>query len=153
MKANVNDNGIQSLNINLGGVRLAVNGDKNRVIAFNPDDVGFAEAFYELIGKVDEYQKKYSAKAKELDEQAEVDEHGIKKNQPEIFKMYREMCNELRNDVDTVFGSDTSEKCFGATNTLEMFAEFFTAITPFVEKSRHSKIEKYTKKSGKAVMK
>ncbi len=153
MKANVNNDGIQSLNINLGGIRLAVNGDENRVISFNPDDIGFAEAFYTLIGKVDDYQDKYTAKAKELDEQTEVDEHGIKKNQPEIFKMYREMCSELRTDIDNIFGVGTSDKCFGSANTLDMFAEFFKAITPFVEKSRHSKIEKYTKKSGKAVMK
>lgn len=153
MKANVHTNGIQNLNIDLGEIRLAVNGDESKVLAFNPDDVDFTERFYSLIGKVDEVQKRYEAIAAELDADSETDAYGIKKNQPEIFKMQRDVCAELRAEIDDVFGAGVSDMCFGSTNTLEMFGTFFTAITPFVEKSRASKIQKYTKSSGKAVKK
>ena len=153
MKANVNTNGIQSLNIDLGEIRLAVNGDESKILAFNPYDVDFTERFYSLIGKVDEVQKRYEVIAAELDGNTETDAYGMKKNQPEIFKMRRDICTELRAELDGVFGEGVSDMCFGNTNTLEMFEAFFTAITPFVERSRTSKIQKYTQSSGKAVKK
>lgn len=154
MKANINENAVQSLNIDLGGVKLAVNGDENRIISFNPDDIGFAERFYGLISKVDEYEKKYTEEAANLEKDDERDEYGIPKNQKERLNMYNKICSELRSDIDDIFGAHTSEKVFGSTNTLEMFTVFFEAITPFVEKSRKGKIQKYTKASGgKAVIK
>lgn len=42
---------MDSIRIDTGGVRLMVNGDPQRVIAFNPHDVVFAERFYALLGE------------------------------------------------------------------------------------------------------
>lgn len=154
MKANINDNGVQSLNLNLGGIKLAVNGDMSKIISFNPDDIGFAERFYNLFSKLDEYQKKYTDKVAQLEENGELDEHGLPKNTADRFRTEREMFADLRSEFDIVFGAGTCEKAFGEMNTFDMFSEFLTAITPYVEKSRKSKISKYKKAAnGKAVMK
>lgn len=154
MKANIENNGVQSLNLNLGGIELAVNGDMNKIISFNPDDIGFAERFYSLFSKLDEYQKKYTDKVAQLEADTELDANGIPKNTAERFKTEKEMIEDLRSEFDVVFGDGTCEKAFGNMNTLDMFAEFLTAITPHVEKSRKNKISKYTKAgAGKAVMK
>ena len=149
---NVVNDAVRTLNIDLGSIRLAVDGDMSRIISFNPNDIGFAERFYSLISKIDKYQKKYTEKAEELDKNPVVDEFGIRKNQKEVFSLCREMCEELRSDVDDIFGKGTSDKVFGSINTLEMFSVFFSAITPYVQKSRNKKMDKY-RKAAKAITK
>lgn len=137
-----------NLNINTGGIRLTINEDPNRVIEFNPDDIAFVENFYSLISEFEDKEVEFKKKAKELEKNTELDSYGIPKNTKGAIALMREVCDYFRGKIDSVFGDGTSNTAFGKANTIEMFAEFFEGITPFIQKARTGKIEKYTGNRG-----
>lgn len=137
---------METLRIDTGAVRLAINGDENRIIEFNPEDIVFVERFYSLIKEFETKEVEFRAKAEALAAaSSEVDEYGIPTNTGENIKLVLDLCNYLREKIDHVFGPGTSEKVFQDAQTLNMFEQFFTGITPFVQKARGQKLEKYRK--------
>lgn len=144
---------MDSLRINTGGIRLCINDDPERVISFNPEDLSFVERFYALLGDFEEKEKEYKAKAEVLQPDEETDEFGIPKNFGSVLTLLHETCDFMREKIDSVFGSGTSQMAFGDANTLDMFEQFFTGITPFVQKSREKQVQKYTSKQKPGVLK
>lgn len=144
---------MESLRISTGGVRLCINDDPNRVISFNPEDLAFAERFYALLGDFEEKEKDYQAKAEALQQNTETDDLGIPKNFGAALALLHETCDFMREKIDGVFGAGTSQTVFGDANTLDMFEQFFTGITPFVRKSREKRVLKYTGKQKPGVLK
>ena len=69
-------------------------------------------------------------------------------NTQETLDFVVEVCNFLREQIDKVFGAGTSQTVFGETQSLEMFEQFFTGITPFIKSSRTEKVTKYTRKKS-----
>lgn len=135
---------MQSLHINTGEIRLCVNDDPGRVIAFNPTDISFAERFYGLLSEFEEKEKEYRQKVDALQKNTETDNLGIPKNFGPALVLLRETCGFLREKIDDVFGAGTSQAAFGDANTLDMFEQFFEGITPFVQKAREKQVSKYT---------
>lgn len=135
---------MEELRIDTGGVKLKVNGDPTRVIAFNPTDISFAERFYGLLSEFEEKEKEYRQKVDALQKNTETDNLGIPKNFGPALALLRETCGFLREKIDNVFGAGTSQAAFGDANTLDMFEQFFTGITPFVQKAREKQVSKYT---------
>lgn len=140
---------MDSLHINTGEIRLCVNDDPNRVIVFNPSDISFAERFYGLLREFEEKEKEYRLKTEELQKNAETDDLGVPKNFGSILTLLRETCTFLREKIDDVFGAGTSQAAFGDANTIDMFEQFFTGITPYVQKAREKQVGKYTAKPTK----
>jgi hypothetical protein len=136
-----------NLNINTEGIKLTINEDPSRVISFNPNDLGFAERFYDLISEFETKSDEYQEKAKQLENDTELDQYGIVKNLKPRLALMQEICMFLRNKVDEIFGTGTSNTVFGGINTLDMFAEFFNGITPYIQKARMDKLAKYTGKT------
>lgn len=134
---------MQTLRIDTGEISLAVNGDKSRVVKFNPEDIAFVDRFYDLIsifeGKEKEYQKKMAA----LEKDDAVDANGIPLNAKEYIALLREVCEGMRADIDGVFGAGTSNAAFGDAMSIDVFVQFFQGITPFIQQSREKKAEKY----------
>ena len=64
---------MEELRIDTGGVKLKVNGDPTRVIAFNPTDISFAERFYSLLSEFEEKEKEYQQKVEALQKNTELD--------------------------------------------------------------------------------
>ena len=144
---------MDSLRINTGEVRLAINDDPGRVISFNPEDLSFAERFYGLLGDFEAKEKEYQGRAAALQKDAEADDFGIPKNFGAALDLLHETCDFLRTKIDEVFGAGTSQTVFGDANTLDMFEQFFTGLTPYVQKSREKHVRKYTGKPKRGVMK
>jgi len=136
---------VDTLRIDTGAVRLAINGDENRIIEFNPEDIVFVERFYSLIKEFESKEVEFMEKAEKLAENSELDEHGIPVNTGENIKLVIELCDYLRKNIDHVFGQGTSAKVFENNQTLNMFEQFFTGILPYVNKARTEKISKYKK--------
>jgi hypothetical protein len=136
---------VDTLRIDTGAVRLAINGDESRIIEFNPEDIVFVERFYSLIKEFESKEVEFRAKAEKLAENSELDEYGIPVNTGDNIKLVKELCDYLRTKIDHVFGQGTSAKVFENNQTLNMFEQFFTGITPFVQKARGQKLEKYRK--------
>lgn len=137
---------MDSLRIDTGEVRLCINDDPSRVVAFNPTDISFAERFYGLLGEFEVKEKEYREKASSLQQDTAVDEMGIPKNFGASLSLLRETSAFLREKIDTVFGAGTSQAAFGNANTLDMFEQFFVGITPFVQKAREKQVSKYSAK-------
>ena len=125
---------MQSLKIDLGTIQLAVNDDPERIIEFNPQDIGFAERFYALLSEFD-------VKSREFYERAEkIDNNDVENG----LGLMREMCEYMREKIDQVFGEGTSQKAFGNAMTLNMFEQFFVGVTPYIQKARTEKVKQYT---------
>ncbi len=144
---------MNNININSGEIRLTINDDENRVIAFNPSDLQFVDRFYSLIVDFENKEKEYREKEKEIDKNTEVDSYDIPVNFKEKLELIKEVCEYVREKIDFVFGEGTSQNVFGNTNTLDMFEQFFDGITPYIQKARSEKVNKYAKPTKKNVMK
>lgn len=134
---------MDSIHIDTGEKRIAVNGDPERVIVFNPTDVIFAERFYALIGEFESKLTEYQDRSKSLDVEDVKDKNGIPLNSDERLALLHEVCEYIRERIDYLFGKGTSQKAFGDALALDMFTQFFKGITPFIQNSRTSKVEKY----------
>ena len=148
---------VQQLWIGGNVIRVMVNDDPQRVIAFDPGDVTFAERFYVLLRNFEEKQAQYEARAQELDARSqELDSYGLPANLGQSLAFLREVCTFMREQIDTLFGVGTSQKAFGESLSLPAIGQFFDGIVPFVQQARAGKLEKYhavRTKSGRGVMK
>jgi len=133
---------MRSLQIDAGLVRIAINGDPERVIEFNPGDVLFAERFYQLLAEFEAKESDFSSRADELD-RAEGDNMG------ERLAFLHEVCEFMRAKIDALFGAGTSQKAFGDSLSLEMFEQFFTGITPFIKAARNERTAQYRPRKGR----
>jgi hypothetical protein len=135
---------LDSLQINTGEKHIAINGDENRVIVFNPTDVIFAEKFYNLVGDFENKLTEYQRRGEVIDENQVTDKKGVPSNLDERLALLREVCEYVRERIDHLFGIGTSQKAFGDTLSLDVFQQFFTGITPFIQTTRAEKIAQYT---------
>jgi len=135
---------MDSIKINTGEKRICINDDPNKVIIFNPSDVTFAERFYSLIGELETKLQEYKKRGEILDNVTALDSNDIPINLDARLALLRETCEYMRSKIDILFGADTSQKAFGDAMVLEMFEQFFTGITPYIQSVRAEKIAKYS---------
>lgn len=140
---------MDSIQINTGEKRIAINGDSNNVIIFNPTDVMFAERFYRLIGSFQKKLTQYQGEARELEKNVSQDEYGIPLNAPELLELTKSGCLFVRSEIDGLFGEGTSQKVFGDTLSMDAFTQFFDGMSPFFQVARSDKLQKYTRKHKK----
>jgi len=149
---------MDTLTISTGEKHIAINGDPERVIVFNPSDVAFAERFYDLIREFEAKLKEYQPRSEAIEIHQDVDENGVPLNLPDKLALMREVCEYMRSKIDGLFGAGTSQKVFGDALVLSGFEQFFRGITPYIQTARSEKIAQYTnvvtdKKRKHAVMK
>lgn len=136
---------MDSIRIDSGIKRIAVNGDEKRVIEFNPQDIVFVEKFYGLIKQFEEKEVVFKERSAAISAKEGMDELGIPLNTADSIQLALELCNYLREQIDAVFGAGTSQNAFGEARTLEMFEQFFNGIMPFIQGARSEKMGKYLK--------
>ena len=127
---------MDSLKIDSGQIELSINNDPEKTIKFSPSDVLFAERFYDLFSKMKDYQTRIKALENGT---GQVIEDKI----PESIKLMHEACDFVRSNIDKLFGDGKAQEIFGDTMDLEVFAQLFTGIMPYVEKKRNEKMSKY----------
>ena len=142
----------QSIRIDTGEVRLLINDDENRVIAFNPNDISFLEAFFELLEDFEKKEKEFRNEERVLNANKNVDGHALPKNIKRKIAITRKICRYMREKVDSVFGEGTSDTAFGKANTMDMFSQFFEGVTPFIKSARDDKTSKYLDSASQADM-
>lgn len=142
----------QSIRIDTGEVRLLINDDENRVIAFNPNDISFLEAFFELLEDFEKKEKEFRNEERVLNANKDVDGHGLPKNIKGKIALNRKICRYMREKIDSVFGEGTSDTAFGKANTMDMFSQFFDGVTPFIKSARDDKTSKYLASASQADM-
>jgi len=134
---------MDSLQITNGEKRIMINDDPTRVIVFNPSDVLFAEKFYRLIGEFQSKLTEYEAQAKMIEKVTDVDANNLPVNAEARIELIKSACQYIKERIDILFGVGTSQIVFGDALNLDMFMEFFTNITPFIQTARASKVQKY----------
>jgi hypothetical protein len=134
---------MDSIRIDTGEKRIAINDDPERVIVFNPSDIVFAEKFYRVVGEFEAKQQEYISRSDEIEAVTDKDSNGLPANMEERLALLRETCEYIREKVDYVFGSGTSQTVFGDAMTLNMFEQFFSGIMPFIRSTRTEKIKQY----------
>lgn len=137
----------QSLSIDTGVIRLAINGDELRVIAFNPNDALFAEKFYKMLGTLQTRFTEYQIKADIVEAIQETDANGIPLNTGERIELMKEVCIFARGQIDELFGAGTSQTAFEDALSIEAIIQFFEGVKPFVQSARADKVAKYTNKT------
>lgn len=137
----------QSLSIDTGVIRLAINGDESRVIAFNPNDALFAEKFYKMLGTLQTRFTEYQIKADIVEAIQETDANGIPLNTGERIELMKEVCIFARGQIDELFGAGTSQTAFEDALSIEAIIQFFEGVKPFVQSARADKVAKYTNKT------
>jgi len=138
----------QSLTIEIGTIRLAINGDESRIVAFNPGDALFAEKFYRMLGTLQEKFSEYREKAEIIENQKEIDTNGIPLNASERIDLMKEVCIFARGQIDELFGAGTSQTTFEDALSIEAIIQFFDGIKPFVQNARADKVARYTNKAS-----
>lgn len=116
-------------------------------IAFNPTDSFFVERLFNTFDKLDQKQEKY---------RAQVD--GMTDNR-EIFKVSRAMDEEMRADINAVFGEDVCGKLFPCMNVYAMgdglpaWANFLLAVIDEVDASAEAEQKRTTARVDKYLAK
>jgi hypothetical protein len=144
---------MDSLRIDNGVKRIMINDGPN-FIEFNPSDVIFAERFYELLKKFEEKQIQFEQQAEKLDSQKDqLDANGLPMNLENQLAFMRDVCAFMREQIDFLFGSGTSQAVFGDVLSIEGIEQFFEGITPFIQTARAEKLKKYQRQQYGRVMK
>lgn len=125
-------------------LRLALNGDENKIIEFDPGDVTFRKKFYNLKNELIKKQQELDSKQKQLnletDEEIEL-----------AFKMEEDLFDYIAKTVDDLFEEGTTKKICGNRKNVFVLANSIIALVPYFEKFKNDTKNKYTnrlKESG-----
>lgn len=132
----------ESIRIDAGIKRVLIN-DGPDYIEFNPSDVVFVEKFYRVIGEFEKRLTDFESRGKELDKEGNFDEAGVPDNMEAKISFMREVCKFAFEQIDFLFGEGISQKLFGGMESLDMIQQFFTQLTPFVQKARQERVDRY----------
>lgn len=136
---------MESIRYNDGTIRLMVNDDPDRVISFDPEDVGFVNRYFDLMDFIKNKQGEYTKQAAEIDKM-----EGDKERAG--FRLYQTMCEDIKGQIDYVFGAGTSQTVFGNSVRLDMFQQFLNGIVPYIQKARADKMQPYLEQKTKGVI-
>ena len=139
----------QSLKIDTGEIRLAINDDPNRVIVLRPNDAVFAEKFYKMLGNFQSKFNEYRGRAATVESQTAVDANNIPLNTGERIALLKEVCEYTRGQIDELLGAGTSQIVFGDALDIDAIIQFFEGVRPFMQSARADKIARYSNKPPK----
>lgn len=140
---------MQSLQINTGEIRLAINDDPERVIVLRPNDAIFAEKFYKMLGSFQTKFTEYQGRAVAVESKTETDENDIPLNTGERIELLKEICQYAHGQIDELIGVGTSQIVFGDSLNIDAIVQFFDGIRPYVQTARAEKVAKYSNKPPK----
>lgn len=136
---------MDSIKIDAGIKRVCINDDPARVIAFNPNDVAFAERFYAMYRDMLRVAEEYDARAQEIDAETGVDDAGLPINAPDKLSFMRESVEYWHGQIDALFGEGTSETVFQGALNMDAVMQFLEGMTRFFQQTREEKTRKYRK--------
>ncbi len=123
-----------NLKIDDGYQEFMINGDPEKVIRFNPSDVGILARFQEAQKAIQEVQN-------EIQADLPKDEEGQREDSQQMARIVERVSNVVREQVDYIFASPVSEVVFGAASPLSSvkgvpyFERLLQAILPYIEKA------------------
>ncbi len=144
---------MKNLEFDTGMIELAIQGDQERVLRFNPEDGKIVDGFLGLIGKINIRLKELS---KEEEKIIQLDLSELEKVR-EKNKINLEIDAFFRSELDLIFGAGTSNLVFEnlctsaiTANGECIFSNFIYATLPYFEKemkARNKKIAQIIKEN------
>ncbi len=141
---------VNSLKIDDGKIRLAINDDPKRVIAFNPNDMGFIEKIYRLVSDYQGMEAKYERVVAENGGlvkrdvlRRQLEEEGRADVIDEALKIATELFSKIDQSLDDLFGEGAAQKITDGARSFHIYEQFFDGIAPFIQISRAEVLEKY----------
>jgi hypothetical protein len=134
---------LQSIHIDSGVKRIAINDDPERVIEFNPHDTKFAEKLYKAYGDLARLEKEYSKRAEEIGANVEADELNVPKDFGPFIEIQDEMLADILEQIDFLFGAGASERIFQGDVTTYTVKQFLEGVQQYIIPERAEVIEKY----------
>ncbi|QIB68266.1 hypothetical protein Ami103574_02585 [Aminipila butyrica] len=136
---------MKDLSFNTGMIELAIQGDENRVLRFNPSDEKIADGFLNLVKTVNGRMKGFEEREKKIAEDSLTDLERAEN----MVGLGLEIDKFFRSELDGLFGEGTSSIVFENLSTFAItengqcvFANFLAALLPFFEKETKVRSEK-----------
>lgn len=133
------------LRIDTGAKKIQIN-DGPEFIEFNPTEVNWGRRYEKLRMDVKYRMEEMSAKIAELEAHEIVDDTSTIE---EISALRDSVCLFVREKIDILFGSGTSQKVFGDLMSEFAIAQFLEGITPYIQAGRETLVAKYLPKEKK----
>lgn len=143
---------MQNLSFEDGYREFTVNGDQNRIVRFNPSDIGILE-------RIQEAEKNINKQMALLEKDVKLEPDGSPDQEDSSFQYAAEMVGKagavIKEQVDYIFGNAVSEAAFGSQSPLStvkgvfLFERFLNAVKPFIEKEVRAEAEASQKRMSK----
>lgn len=136
-----------SFRVSTGAKRIEVN-DAGECITLNLGDQSFLPRLSAVIDAFNARMPEYEAHAKELDAMTVETEQDNFNKLKDMAQYNEKIHRELMSEIDGVFQDEVCRKVFGAiVPPMDMFADFFKQLAPYIEKYGRERAEKISKYS------
>lgn len=138
---------MQNLKIDDGLKEFTINGDKSRVIRFNPSDIN-------LLDRLDQAEKTITEAQDKLEEDIKLDANGEPERREDI-EFIRKVNKLIKEQTDFIFDAEVSDVVFGNQSPMSsvkgrpFFERFFDVIKPVLEKEITKEREASAKRMSK----
>lgn len=128
---------MQNINFDEGYKEFTINNDENRIIKFNPSDIG-------ILSRFDKASKIINDKMNVIDNDVELNTDGSVKNTQKNYEEAVELVNNIneliKEQINYIFASDVADIVFGLQSPIStvkgkpLFERFINAAYSFIEK-------------------
>lgn len=124
-------------------ISLALNGDENKIIEFDPGDVNFRKKFFALKDELIKKQQELDSKIKKIDMNSD-------KTVEKVLTLEENFFDYLAGVIDNLFKEGTAMMVTDNRKNTFVLANFIIALVPYFERFNKANKEKYTNKLNDA---
>ncbi len=129
---------MESINYGSNKKRLCLNGDENKIIEFNPQNLETRKKFLKASEKIFESQRKLDIELKEME-----DEQDNKKKIEKSFELEQQVFNIMKDIIDDIFGVGTTDMITDNYVDTVAVTNFIIAIAPYFKEVTENRKNKY----------
>lgn len=124
---------MENLNILSSEIKLSLNGDKDKIITFDPGNVILRKKFYNFKSIMFQKKREFDIKAKQISE----------KDINKALKLEEELYDFIAKNIDDMFGMGTSKKVCNNNKNVDTLCNFLVAIAPYFKQYNENIKNKY----------
>ena len=129
-------------NFSRNTVKIAIDGDANKIIEFNPNDMLLRNRITQFMIDMQSKQDEMTKKAEALDAESKTVTSGLPSNIKEVLAFNQEVADYFMGELDDIFGAGASVKLFGERSfDPELMANFMAYAIDKVGETSKSKVE------------
>ena len=129
-------------NFSRNTVKIAIDGDANKIIEFNPNDMLLRNRITQFMIDMQAKQDEMTQKAEALDAASQTTDNVLPSNIQEVLAFNQEVADYFMGEMDNIFGNGASVKLFGERSfDPELMANFMAYVMDKVGAVSKSKVE------------